>query len=501
MDERTLLRLLASGPPNERAYRPGLDASSPGARPMSESSARPQRPARAATAALILWLALLALAVLAMQALPSSRPAVPETRRFGPYLRTDIPAVIDSGTVQTVLGPLHWAHVLDDHGPIPMGPVVPGVTGLLSVDATGLWVSADGLRWDLRPLPTAAASATLTLAGGEYWLSTTGPTSLWRSDDAMQWTGVDLSALESPKPEGLDWELILGIPVSKGGVTIFPVTHRVTDPGLLLGREPTRRSEGPRELEPGRYEVVQITPRGGLVMGDPIRIEEMSTGLRVTAEDGTLINVIDGVDLDFIRAWGTRNAIEREQIGVVAGASIVPVELPGMPYPDLAAVQAPVVLDAPVGFRALATDPNGRLHAWRSSDGRTWESSTATDRSISELRTEPGYGHPTRVWDMAWPERTATSDGVTWGTGPGLQLGAGQLRYDSGFDEDVPPQLLVVGSNGSAVPVAIRGLSKGAPRDRPYDTRQRSVGNTAFVTNTGPVGPELWVLELTPGSA
>ena len=322
--------------------------------------------------------------------------------------------------------------MLDTDGRIPLGPVIPSPSGLLSVTSSHLWVSTDGLHWQSRLPPDRGG---IGHPDARRWRilavddTPDVPLALGRCHALDE---RDLGALETPEPAGLDWELILGIPVSSGGITIFPVTHRVTDPGLLLGREPTYRSEWPQEVEPGRYEVLQGTPRGSLAGGDPVVIEETPSGLRVSAEDGTLIGVIEGVDLDFIRAWGTRHGIEREQVGVVAGTSIVPVDLPGMPYPDLAAVQAPVVLDAPDGFRALATDRNGRLRAWRSSDGRTWEPATASDRSISELRTEPGYGHPTRVRDMGWPESSATSDGVTWETGHGLQFGTGEILTTPG---------------------------------------------------------------------
>jgi YD repeat-containing protein len=500
MDERSLLRNLRNGPPHEGIYRPGLDISTPGVR-SAFGPLRRERSARVATAALILWLGLLALAILAMHLLPASRPELPDTHRFGPYLPTDIPAAIDSGSVQTVLGSLRWAHVLETDGPLPLGPIVPGPSGLLSVKANDMWASADGLHWQSRSLPIDAESTTLTFAGGVYWLSTTGPTSLWRSDDAARWTSVDLDALEPPQPASLDWELILGTPVSRGGVTIFPVTHRVADPGLLLGREPTYRSEWPQEVEPGRYEVLQGTPRGSLTVGDPVVIEETPSGLRVSAEDGSLISVIDGVDFDFIRAWGTRGAIESEEAAVVVAGSIVPVEMPGLRFPDLRATGAPVLLDAPDGFRAYARDGEGRLQEWRSDTGSSWGPMTPTGRSVSSLWTEHGYGHPTRVW-VDGSEVSATSDGVTWEAGPGLQFGAGAIAYDSGSDREERPTLSFSIDGSEWTRVSVPGLSKGAPRDLPYETVQSVIGNTMIVTNLRPVGTsprtELWVLEVTP---
>ena len=46
--------------------------------------------------------------------------------------------------------------------------------------------------------------------------------------------------------------------------------------------------------------------------------------------------------------------------------------------------------------------------------------------------------------------------------------------------------------------MSVRGLSKGAPRDLPFETVQSVIGNTMIVTNERPGSSELWVLELTP---
>ena len=244
-------------------------------------------------------LALVAGGLIVGGSLPTPRTPTTHAPDLGPFLPAELPEGIASGTVATPLGTARWVHLDGGQSKIPYGTIVPGPTGLLMSSVEGgpvaLWASADGIDWAERPLPIHAGSATLTLADATYWIVTADPTTLWRSTDASTWEQLDLGALVPPTPADLNWELTLGTPVSARGTTVLPVSHRVRDPGLLLGQPPTYRDEWPEE-GPGRlgvYRVIQGTPRGSMEVG-VVRIEETLSGLRIVAEDDTTITELEG---------------------------------------------------------------------------------------------------------------------------------------------------------------------------------------------------------------
>jgi hypothetical protein len=504
MDDARLLRALTSKPPADPGYRPRLSESLPGARieaPVDERART--RPRTRAVIGLAVALAVALMAMLLGGLLPaSSPPRELNQRTYGPFLPDVLPDGAASGSLETPLGPARWVHLVRGPAEIPFGRVLPGPTGLLL--STGGLASTDGIEWTPHVLPIHTESSLLTFSGGAYWLTTTGPTSLWRSTDALAWSPVDLSALVTPVPADLDWELILGTPVSGAGATVIPVTHRVRDPGQLLGQAPTHRQEWPQEVSPGIFDVMQGTPRGELAV-DRVLIRALDDGLRVSEEDGRLITRLDGVDLGFIRAWSARHSIERHGIGIISDGTVEPVALPDVPYPDPAAVGAPVLLDTPDGYRAFAPAPDGEIRAWHSVDGSGWVG-VPSPGPAWDVWTEIGYGRPSRVW-MHGASMLATTDGLEWHDRPGLRVTGGEFHFGPSEGGAIPENpdwsslTLAAGSDGEER-IPIPGLSVDSPADQPYESVQSVVGNTIFIMNLRPAGTapehEMWIIELEP---
>lgn len=143
-----------------------------------------------------------------------------ETPGTTPWSIEDIPADAESGVVDTPLGPAHWLHLTGGTTAVPghvwgmealawpagfaifQPPFYTYVGDREELHPASLWVSPDGIEWQVEPLPIdpAAVEASLTLDGGAYWLTSTDPNALWRSPDGAIWHEYVPRSLAPPGP-------------------------------------------------------------------------------------------------------------------------------------------------------------------------------------------------------------------------------------------------------------------------------------------------------------
>jgi hypothetical protein len=402
---------------------------------------------RSALATLLLVAATLAV-VAGGFVLTVGTPSTPDGEdAFPAILPAVIPADIEQGTIDTPIGRARWVHVRGDPTTpaLPLTPM-PGPNGLLWFDGDRLWASDDAIseRTEL-PLPVEAGSAQLTPLDGTLWLTTSEPTTLWRSPDAVRWQPVDLSALVSPGPAELDWEVSLGVPASSNGATVIPVTYRARDAGRLLGLpdlDPEQRylwHVWPErfawvERAPSNaFQVIQGGDGGGLEVGE-VRIEETADGLRLQDAAGRAIAELDGVGADFLEAWSANQAIVEHHVALVDGGMVTPATLPGAWLSDRYGKEGPTVLGTSAGYHAYQPAADGTIRTWRSADGRTWteldpigeeEGEPRGERGI-EIHLDHGWGRDpvvvaVRVEDDGRRNRVRvweSADGTTWTGAP-----------------------------------------------------------------------------------
>jgi hypothetical protein len=153
----------------------------------------------------------------------------------------------DSGTLDTLLGPIPWAHAAEI-GHIPQRSVIQTPSGFAGVTEkevadgryVSLWItSPDGVTWTEAPFPVPLDPQADVLLGetqGRLWL--TDGARLWLSDDAEAWTEIDLSDITPPPSEGVVWSPRLESPAISDELAVFPLQlhpelplHEIFDPG------------------------------------------------------------------------------------------------------------------------------------------------------------------------------------------------------------------------------------------------------------------------------
>ena len=287
-----------------------------------------------------------------------------------------------------------------------------------------LWRSPDLVEWTSGSPLLDATYDRLDLADGTYWLSTSDPEGLWRSEDTVTWQQIDLGALVSPFPEWLVPGPGLGAPISAAGVTIVPFGFWPWVSGYDLGLPDLDEKDWQlfESEESGVYEATLMKAATKRGVHARLRFEENDIELRVIdAEDDTELAVLDGVGLDFIEGW-VENEYPEGVSGytIVEGDALVPVdrtwppgqELPGSPD------QEDRVFGTESGFVTYRYAPDSDLvRVWLSDDGVTWA-------ETEPLGDDPG--EPTRLHDMrpdgpngeleavSWEGAWLSSDGVTW---------------------------------------------------------------------------------------
>ena len=368
----------------------------------------------------------------------------PESTTSRPIeLPTEIPAGIESGTLDTPLGPARWAHLRGDDTTLPPGgrfQLAKASDGYIELewDSTPmkLWRSPDLITWTSEPLSIRAGSGELWHVDGTYWLSTFEPSGLWRSQDAVSWEPLDLERLARPGPDEYAWELRLRRPLAHDGVVLVPFEW-AADYGLLTRGLPgadQMRSPEVFEIEPGVFAFHEFN--------DPdvrarVRFEETASGVRVgDHEDDAELMLHKGVSMEFIERLTTGDGIPGVLgLGVLEGDRLEGAELPA--HVDASHHQALTVDDA--GFVSYSLEPDGMVQVHRSEDGRRWietdvigdDASEPTDIEAvwTSLGSVPGRGS-VRMESTSGPE-WMTTDGVLWETPPpgfhGARFAAGWI--------------------------------------------------------------------------
>jgi hypothetical protein len=534
MDELTFQQTLRVQPPADPTYQPRLTAQpglvAPVATPLITTmpQARPISFGRLAIAIAVVALGA-GILVLAAGKQPAILPATSPSPSASAAATRLLPAVISddipNGVIETPIGPARWAHLTGDPEtlPAPLWPI-PGPDGLLWFQGgrilpipcegssepecpvrPGLWASADAISEQVeRRLPIESEWATLTPLDGTWWLTTLGPTSLWRSTDAERWEPVDLGSLISPGPAGLDWEVRLGVPASSGGRTVIPVTYRALDAGRLLGYPDQGVLARPERDESGAYRVVVEGDGGGTDVGE-VRIEETASGLRFSDAAGNTITVLDGVDLDFVDAWSANGAIVEHHVGRVEGAAVTPATLPGGLLFDQWGHDGVFLFGTDAGFHAYQPSANETIRTWRSGDGEAWTELDAlgdaegeprgtwveSAQQLDSGRASVVIGDSERSWE--------STDGTTWQLTLVSPVGPNPWRLGDGWLHGADGEwwASVDGTAWDRVPELAAVMSKWDP-DGVGGSGSKVNGNTLFnavVEEEGTRQRDMWIVE------
>jgi len=362
-------------------------------------------------------------------------------------LPAEIPEGIESGTLDTPLGPARWVHLSGDDESLPGGmkPIpVPG--GFVTFDEEPhpyetcsasercqyVWFSPDLFEWTRRPLPVDVEYAQAYFSGGHFWLIANDetpnedgdldPPALWRSSDAQEWEAVELDGLESPFPATIDWRAYLGEIAASGDATVAQVTFEAQVGKNLLGLPP--RPEG--EDKVGDYASLQ--PDNGdsyLVMGPYddahgwVRFEVTGDGVRVldAATDAVLTD-IPGIGMGFIESWAASGeAPSVSRLVRLEGGRVETIELPSAdPGGDQWTPRTLFASDD--GFRWFRPSADGLTHLWVSADGREWtlEDTFGDDPGEPAQVTQGREGLESWAWSepRQVADLIASSDGLEW---------------------------------------------------------------------------------------
>lgn len=460
----------------------------------------------------------------------------PEHPRMLPEV---IPADVEHGSVSTPLGRARWVHLVGDPAslPDPLQPMA-GRSGLVWFDwggtrfvpcegSTGgrqcevataprLWTSDDALSTRVEhQLPADVESAGLWQEGDTFWLTTTGPTTLWRSTDLDDWEGFDTSALESPGPSSLAWDMTLGIPATSGGVTVVPVAYAAQDLGRLVGLPGTAvhiESAGP-----GRYKVSEhhLRSEGGDRDAGFVSVTQTPTGIRFWHEDGSAIAEVEGAGLEMVERWAELGSILEYQLGVLDGTTIEPVAMPGHPALDPSG-QGLTIFPVEAGFLGLQIDADHTVRTWRSTDGRTWvEGDRLHGPDGTPWRTEwvgadwLAGRHEISISPMdesdgdTLPRPWTTADGDAWTRGPQPSTGEDGLvfplsRGSLRLADDGSWWASADGASWDPVAGLDEAMTKSTP-DGAGSAGGSTVGDAMFFAveeSEGSQQRDLWIVEL-----
>jgi len=393
---------------------------------------------------------------------PSSTPVV--TARPSP-------STVITGTAATAIGQLSWTRSTGDSTSIPAGGIFETPDGFAAFEGEGgcchydrLWTSADGLEWELGPLPVAAAGAVgHRLAGGEHWIWSYDEFRVWRSGDFATWTEIDISALRPPAISGVEWEMwpdslatvgpttllpwrysgrlalaqLLGIPLEPGQV--LSLEQRQDGEPAVVGdvrdvvryRRATRRAdEGPRVTVGS----IRVTVEGSMVT-----ITDLGRGVVVATIDSDVVGLPAAYLADHINWYGSFPDVRGG--AVISNGNAGPLSYPLAPVTgesDRAALEFSHLSAIDGRFVALTDEPPAQ-RVWTTTDGLDWESlgspilpqGTEAEAYLDVL-DRPGGGPGMPLIAVAEINETETVqrqelwssvDGVTW-----LHVGEGR-RY------------------------------------------------------------------------
>jgi hypothetical protein len=411
-------------------------------------------------------------------------------------LPAEIPEGIESGTLETPLGPGRWVHVSGHETTFP-----PGLSGLFSTPdgyvvpewggpwwgggEAKLWRSSDLIAWTSEPLPTETRGGELSWAHDAYWLNVHEPSSLWRSPDTKSWEQVSFEGLAPPGPDGFAWTLRPGRPLTHGGVTIVPFVW-ATDSWVVVRGLPGADDVQEAtlvETAPGVFDiedwVVGADSRGTFAT---VRFEQTDDGLRVLDhEDGTELKVLDGVSMEFIKllTFDVESRFDEiawqpvPRLAILDGTTLVEV---GPPLESEPYRQAYTADDE--GFVSITIEPGGLVHMHRSQDGREWHEidvigDDAGEPLGHEVHAEDGT---VQLWgsgdmwtltdELAWephaPVRLWTDPGFS-ALGTGWIIGPIDTNPVTGVQDVGPgntiPQIWFQPAEGEPVPIDITEMS------------------------------------------
>ena len=447
-----------------------------------------------------------------------------------PWSTEDLPQGAESGTLATPLGAASWVRLSSDEGKLPdSGQAIPWLSGFVIFQDARLWISDDGIEWRGEPLPLdpATEDATLTLVDGVYWLMSSDPSGLWRSNDGATWNEYDPTGLLPSGPSGLFWLTYYTPPVTAGELRLSYATSEANFPFheylplLIDDYEPSSdRDEGCRtfrKLESGVFQIVGHQGDQPCPHELALRFEKTETGLRVRNNaTGTDLGEILGADLSHIEQLTQGGDIFEKRALIIGDSEITPVEVPWTGWVD-------ALFGAREWIYAYVRDQTG-MTVWRTSDGRSWtdlgppgflEGTTDTNfigwhplaGSLVATLSRPDTGivncasRGLRCLELvaAWE----ATDGITWSPDPrpeGRPDQSHPVRLESGWfandgskrDNSEGDWWMHVGDTW--VSLAELGLDEG----RCEGVFPTAVENTAFFF--GRDCPDLWILSLNPSS-
>ncbi len=367
-----------------------------------------------------------------------------------PYvLPSKLPDDLESGVLETPVGPARWVRVKDAPANPSLMESVATDDGFAVLDhwSNRLWHSPDLLSWTELPMPAEAEyGGILDRAAGSYWLDggASGEVALWRSSDLDEWNRIDTAALSPGGPEGLFRPLRLGRLVESGESVLVPVHYHESSLDLAshlgLPAEPDGESYDFggggwvfESVEPGVYRV--LTTSSDVDTMPSIRFEEIPGGLRVIdAVDESVLRELPGIDRESmetllaafaetvtgsradqrryaqLRDWALQRGIVSWQLAIVDGDRLVPLDATARPDASLE------LFDAGADVVLLEFRDDGRVGVRRSRDGMEWEPSIlATDAAGEYVETHDWLVGPDDIEVLDEDGRLLRSrDGVTW---------------------------------------------------------------------------------------
>lgn len=417
----------------------------------------------------------LLLAGVLTQPTSDSQPAGLDTTSpdVSPSMSFRLPAVIpddvESGTLDTPSGPARWVHLSGEWSTLPLlGQALPWPGGIAVFEPpegvqegrpARLWVSADGIDWQVEPLPFLgdAEPISLTFVDDVYWLHANscgagwippdlcaGGDRLWTSSDGWTWDEIGLDGLGPFEPSVfLDRLPAFAPPVTAGDLTLAVATSvgDFDDLSVMFHEHPGACDSGPlRSVGDGRY---QLNCDQG--MGPVMRFEETDTGLRVIDDgSGEALGEVPAADMTYIRWLSGEErgpmAEERwfaiQRLFRITDGTIAPIDVPWSQYDytELFAIDDQMfafVLD-------IEADNVADVTVYRCGDGRSWtdlgqagfvggDPEDLVGVGPSGITSVPGG----IVLDYSVPQETA--DGTEWLAAPESPGDSQPYRTESGW--------------------------------------------------------------------
>jgi len=399
----------------------------------------------------------------------ASASASPEATPGQPFtLPSELPEGIESGTLDTPLGPATWVHLTRaDGGQLPnIGQAIPWPSGVAIYEGPKynfdtptlslpprIWLSSDGIDWRVQPLPVAPvgeSGAALTVADGVYWLvgshfmprprddrPSADSEQIWRSTDGVTWEGIDTSDFSLPGPGGFDWEVVLTPAVTVGERTFIAVSFHPSFP--FYDYAPTVGPEGEcgyglNMVSGELFEMVSDEPTCPRLI---LRLVETETGLLVTDDaSGQELGEIEGAALEDLERvadglpYEPQSALgSYERLLIINDADVTRV---GVPWQQDDAGQGAITrtlfatqdsLYAYVEHREPESGQPESMSVWRSSDGLTW--TDLGSPSFLDDAATPGWtefdslpGRLVATHPVLPGETWETTNGIDWAPAP-----------------------------------------------------------------------------------